>query len=246
MAAKSSGPSPKIQEILEGFNRDISSGVNLTKWEKKRIRVIGREKGLTPAEMKRLDNFLSASSRAARKKKLKREKEAKEAEIPDNIANYKMLQDMRWVYQQVDGKEKLLKLVQEDDKQFAFMVKELIKFETALKEKEKQADPYANQNFFVVIKGLEDEERVKKLTGDIIDSQQVKISINPEGEEIIPRLDDQKMKQEEVVVEPLVEPVAEHLVKSVEFPAEPPEPLPESLPDPTGEKEDIREIYEDT
>jgi hypothetical protein len=102
----------------------------------------------------------------------------------NDAAAMKMLGDMRWVYNAVQGREKLLELIKSDDKQFAFMVKELIKFETAMKEKEKGSQGgNANQNFFVIIKGLADEDKVKKqsgLQGDMI-GDKLTITLNPDG-----------------------------------------------------------------
>lgn len=84
-----------------------------------------------------------------------------EGEEPEISLTSKMLQDMRWVYSQVDGRQKLLSMVKGDDKQFAFMIKELIRFETA--EAERRAGKSASEGggFFVVIKGLEDENRLQ-------------------------------------------------------------------------------------
>ena len=72
-----------------------------------------------------------------------------------------MLSDMRWVYSQVDGRRKLLEMVKGDDKQFAFMIKELIRFETAEAERKAGKSAGNGGGFFVVIKGLEDENRLK-------------------------------------------------------------------------------------
>jgi hypothetical protein len=84
---------------------------------------------------------------------------------------YNMLQDMRWVYKNVRGRDKLKKLVKSDDRQFVTLVKELMKIETALltaklrQEATIKAQPVTENNqFFVVLKGLEDAP-VKQISG---------------------------------------------------------------------------------
>jgi hypothetical protein len=103
-------------------------------------------------------------------------------EDPEISLTSKMLSDMRWVYSQVDGRRKLLEMVKGDDKQFAFMIKELIRFETA--EAERKAGKLGGGNgggFFVVIKGLEDENRLKSaMAGQTseISNQRIAITID--------------------------------------------------------------------
>ena len=106
----------------------------------------------------------------------------------DEKSAYQMLQDMRWVYQKVKGRDKLKRLM-DDDKEFKFMVKELLKIEAALlsakiRAKEDPSVP-ANQMVFVVLKGLEDEVRVNKAMrgGDdkTVDMKQIAHALNPEG-----------------------------------------------------------------
>jgi hypothetical protein len=84
-----------------------------------------------------------------------------DGEEPEISLSSKMLSDMRWVYSQVDGRKKLLDMVKGDDKQFAFMIKELIRFETAEAERKAGKSGSEGGGFFVVIKGLEDENRLK-------------------------------------------------------------------------------------
>jgi len=111
-------------------------------------------------------------------------------EAEDEKSAYEMLQDMRWVYKKVKGREKLRDLIEGDDKEFKFMVKELLKIEASLltakiRSKDDPTAP-ANQMVFVVLKGLEDE---KKITSQMdkgkgaIDMKQITHAINPDGSE---------------------------------------------------------------
>lgn len=82
-----------------------------------------------------------------------------------------MLSDMRFVYKKLGGRKKLQKMLKKDDKLYVVMVKELLKIESALMAVQlRKSEPGGNggegrQNFFVVIKGLEQENRVMKQFG---------------------------------------------------------------------------------
>ncbi len=108
-----------------------------------------------------------------------------DGEEPELSISSKMLSDMRWVYSQVDGRKKLLDMVKGDDKQFAFMIKELIRFETAEAERKAGKSGSEGGGFFVVIKGLEDENRLKAAQAGMtneISNQRIAITIaNPEA-----------------------------------------------------------------
>jgi hypothetical protein len=91
----------------------------------------------------------------------------------DDKSAYRMLQDMRSIYKSVDGKKKLQELIKSDDKQFVFMVKELMKIEAQLmsaKIKAKEGPGgVGNVTTFVIIKGLEDEKKIIELSsGDMV------------------------------------------------------------------------------
>jgi hypothetical protein len=111
-------------------------------------------------------------------------------ETDDTKSANQMLQDMRWVYREVQGRRKLLKLIKSDDKQFVLMVKELMKIETALLSakirKEGDIGGGNNQNFFVVLKGLDDDKKVVQVMDKTIDMKQIENALNPNAEEYVP------------------------------------------------------------
>lgn len=117
--------------------------------------------------------------------------EDSDSDINDDLSlSAKMLADMRWVYNQVDGRQKLLNSVRGDDKQFAFILKELMKYEQALAEKRVGGAGNGNgYGFFVVIRGLEDEKALadaRATTGpkNEISHQRIAIQMsNPDGSE---------------------------------------------------------------
>lgn len=109
----------------------------------------------------------------------------------DSKSAYQMLQDMRWVYRNVSGRKKL-KTMMADDKQFQFLVKELMKIETSLMAAKVRAQGQrggdGNSNgFFVILKGLEDDKAViaqlAKQRGEskTIDLAQIDHAMNPEA-----------------------------------------------------------------
>lgn len=107
----------------------------------------------------------------------------------DTKSAYQMLQDMRWVYRNVKGRDKLKKLMA-DDKQFQFLVKELMKIETSLMAAKVRSQGSRDGNvngFFVILKGLEDDkaviEQMAKQRGNssAIDLAQVDHAMNPEA-----------------------------------------------------------------
>jgi hypothetical protein len=108
----------------------------------------------------------------------------------DSRSAYKMLQDMRWVYKDLKGREKLRELVESDDRQFVFMVKELMKIEAALlaakiRKTGEEEGKGVNQNFFVVLKGLESDKKILEMTDKDVDMKQISRALNPDGSEAV-------------------------------------------------------------
>jgi hypothetical protein len=97
---------------------------------------------------------------------------------------YKMLQDMRWVYRMVNGREKLKKLVEGNDRQFVAMVKELLKIESAImtakiRTKEERLGE-GQKTVLVILKGLEEEKQYIDVTPTDVDTRQIAQMLNPE------------------------------------------------------------------
>ena len=102
--------------------------------------------------------------------------------------SFQVLKDLREAYASVDPKAKLKELIK-TDKDFAEVVKNLLRVETALlatKMKEKDNGiTGGSAAVFVIIKGLEDEKRVDKaikLTDTGVDLEQVMNALNPNAE----------------------------------------------------------------
>ena len=105
----------------------------------------------------------------------------------------RMLADMWWVYRNAEfedpatkkkmtGRQKLLQLVQSDDKQYLFMVKELLRIEAL--RKEKSSGDGGGKAVFVVLKGLHDED-VKEDPGlGMVDHKQIMAAIDPTAEKV--------------------------------------------------------------
>jgi hypothetical protein len=106
-------------------------------------------------------------------------KESKEREKSPVIdaESLQMLNDMRYVYSKVDGRKKLLKMVKSDNKQFAFMVKELIRLEVSLADSspKNKGGGGSSNNFFVVLKGLDQDRQLEELTKEAEEREKVDI-----------------------------------------------------------------------
>lgn len=155
MAKKRPGRKAKDAVLSEGFN----SEKKLTLMEKRQI--AQQKKLLADAKKKKREKELL--EKLAKKQAAEKEKQLDDAdgEGPDGLS-YQMLQDMRWVYQRMGGRKALKDFVKKNDKAYELMVKELMKIESAMKQAEiRKTDPgtSSNQNVFVVLKGLEDENR---------------------------------------------------------------------------------------
>jgi len=106
----------------------------------------------------------------------------------DDRSSAQMLKDMRWVYRNVKGRSKLKLLVEDDDKQFVFMVKELMKIEASIlaakiRKEGVGAEGGVNQNFFVVLKGLEEDKAILEQVDKTVDMKQIARAMNPDGTE---------------------------------------------------------------
>ncbi len=110
----------------------------------------------------------------------------------DNLqAAYDMLLHMRYAYRNskgptgAKGRQRLVELMN-NDADFKFAVKELLKIESALLAAKirKEGDGVvggSNQNFFVVLKGLESERpMLEAMTDKTVDMKQIQKAMNPD------------------------------------------------------------------
>lgn len=114
-------------------------------------------------------------------KELRQDKES-DTEIPEDDVKsaYEMLQDMRWVYRSLKGKTKLRDLCKADDKQFLFMIKELMKIESSLKQAEIRKEGTGSGDgraVFVILKGL-DQDRVE-VKDNLVDMESLSRVLDP-------------------------------------------------------------------
>jgi len=114
---------------------------------------------------------------------------------------YQMLEHLRYAYRNskstTSGKKGRARIVElmNDDKEFKFIVKELLKIEASLLSAKirKEGDNdggkggVGQQNFFVVLKGLEDEKKLLSDAGVVdktVDMKQIQRAMNPEMGEV--------------------------------------------------------------
>ena len=118
----------------------------------------------------------------------KKEKESAtdERDLNHEKSAMQMLADMRWVYRQIAGRTKLKELCQSDS-EFKFLVKELMRIESAILtaqiRKEGPDVSAGNQTTFVILKGLDDEKSILGITEETPESKQISILLNPDGTE---------------------------------------------------------------
>jgi len=180
------GRKQKDAIILDGFNFDKLLGMK--KGELKEAgKQARKEKKLAKRaqEAAKKEALVETPAETPSKEELEKFVAGLEGEDDEKSA-YQMLQDMRWVYRKVAGRKKLHNLMKEDDKQFLFMVKELMKIEAQLLSAQirSKEDPQGQQQqtVFVVLKGLEEPPVV--VAGDgAIDLKQVSAALTPEGKE---------------------------------------------------------------
>ena len=102
-------------------------------------------------------------------------------EDDDTASAHQMLEDMRWVYKQLKGRNKL-QILMANDKEFMALVKELMKAEVSiLTNKMKARDGGNKQGFLVILKGLEEERPILDAIekNKAIDVRQIERAMNP-------------------------------------------------------------------
>jgi hypothetical protein len=161
------GRKTKDREVVEGFNRRKKGGMTRRE-ENAAKRQAALEKQQADLEARQLEARMAAAAGELEVTRAKLGLGPAPAEpvapagdeADDEKSAYQMLQDMRHVYASVKGRDKLQRLVKDDDKQFVFMVRELIRIESALmtaRIKAKDEGQQQQQTVFVVLKGLEAE-----------------------------------------------------------------------------------------
>jgi hypothetical protein len=184
--ARSGGHKPKDHIIAEGFNRKKKGGLSERDLKKiERAAMLQKQRAERALERAKAKAEEKAEEIAAEKAIV----QAEAGNGNEGKSAYEMLQDMRHVYKKVKGRDKLEKMINSDDRQFVFMVKELMKIEVALltaKIRQKE-DPQqqGNQTVFVVLKGLEDEKRfeTESVKAGSVDLKQISQVLNPDGTE---------------------------------------------------------------
>jgi hypothetical protein len=204
MTTKRGGRKTKGSSISDAFNQ-LKVGDVLTKRDKAAIKRAEQMERYKQDEEKRkmLEKFNSLKEKVekAAEKVSDVPEEKPEEDSQENVPEdpqedeksaHKMLLDLRYAYRNSkgsDGKKGRQRLVSlmESDPEFKFAVKELLKIESALlaariRNKENEdGTKIGQQNFFVVLKGLDDER--KYLADDkTVDLKQIKHVMNPTAE----------------------------------------------------------------
>lgn len=124
------------------------------------------EKKLTPQERRDLKDKQEIIAQAKKNARLaaRKKKIGDDADFGELDSDFQMLEDMRAVYQKLGGRKKLLTFIKKNDKAYELMVKELMKLESSMKQaeitKNKGGAGQGNGNVFVILKGLEEENKV--------------------------------------------------------------------------------------
>ena len=193
------GQKPKDAPISEGFNPLKKGGMSLRELKKAEREALVVKRALkteqakielTVAKLTEKSVALSGELGEKPEKPGREEPVLKDHEAEDEKSAYQMLSDLRYAYRnskgagRAVGKKRLVELM-EADPEFKFMVKELMKIESALlaaKIRTKETGGDTNQMVFVVLKGLEDEKKFEA-DGGTLDVKQITRAMNPDGSE---------------------------------------------------------------
>jgi len=188
------GAKPKDSSISDNFNAakkgnlsqaDLKKAKREAKLERERQELANLEQ---QQALDRVQKRIDSIKGALEGKPLPApEAQEPEDESDDIKSAYRMLKDLRYAFQNSrgkDGKKGRQRLVSmmEMDAEFKFMIKELVRIETALLSAKIRTkdDPAGQTNnmVFVVLKGLEDEKKVMASMGNI-DMKQIDNALNP-------------------------------------------------------------------
>lgn len=212
MTLAKGGPPTKDREITENFNkeklgikkRDMSRAQRQAIAEKaierirKQLRTGSKRKSLECSEPNPTEEKPDIPQSTQEALKPEQKKKTPPPEEDDDLGSARqMIDDMRWVYKQLRGKNKLKELM-EGDKEFVTLVKELMKIEAAImtsKLKREDATGSGAPGFFVVLKGLEtDTDIVKAMKNKAadIDLSQLERALNPNADLLGGTTDDEQ------------------------------------------------------
>ena len=207
MTTRLGGRTPKDVKITEGFNLIKKGDFRLPK--KVRLQ-LGKE------DKERKEARIRLEEKAKELRELNEinviDEEGVKLDKDDEKSASKMLQDLRYAYRNAvgpDGKKgrnRLLALL-ESDAEFKFAVRELVKVDTAivtakLRKNEGPEGGVGQQNFFVVLKGLEEEK--KFLTAGTedktVDMKQIQRAMNPDENSYEPEEETDKNAAPEILL----------------------------------------------
>jgi hypothetical protein len=179
------GAIPKNSKIADNFNTDKKMGAS-----KEELRALRRAQRRDKEKIQKKEQKVLELQ--AELETLTGKEDTGASEEYNDKSAYKMLMDMRHIYNSVKGRAKLKEMVLDDPKQFGFLVKELLKIETALmsaKIRSKESGMGSNVTTFVILKGLDDEKNIVNgivdITGRGVDVAQIRDAINPTAEQKI-------------------------------------------------------------
>jgi len=186
MTTRLGGRIPKDIQITEGFNLIKKGDFRLPK--KVRLQLEKEEK-------ERAEARIRLEEKAKELRELNEinviDEEGVKLDKDDEKSASKMLQDLRYAYRNAvgpDGKKgrnRLLALL-ESDAEFKFAVRELVKVDTAIVtaklRKNEGPESIGQQNFFVVLKGLEEEKKFLTAGSEdkTVDMKQIQRAMNPD------------------------------------------------------------------
>jgi hypothetical protein len=182
----SPGENSKDSIISKGFNpkkKNSLSKAELRKMERTASLEKARLETQRLTALDKLAKLERQSTEIADKMGLKKDKNIlpQDPKNNDDENSEMLLKDMRAIYKMLRGKTKLKALMQ-DDKQFLFMVRELMKMESAqmIAKTRRGDEENLGRTVFVVLKGLEEAKELEK---EMQNTEKVRVltAINPDG-----------------------------------------------------------------
>jgi hypothetical protein len=214
MTSKAGGRKTKDAAISDNFNLAKLDGMSQKELNKARRLAMAERKKIEDGNKKAAEELLKVSDQLAKIGKKVGLDVGVEAPAPPASASdiqesdepskdsdaqsaYQMLQNLRYAFKNAvgpsgkKGKQRLVELMGTDT-EFKFFVKELTKIEASLlsakirKEGDGNGQGGGQQNFFVILKGLEEEKKFITTGSDdkTVDLKQITRAINPTQGEV--------------------------------------------------------------